>query len=270
MSSSSQNQNVSTTEFQCTICLTTPPPTLCAEIPLCSHVFCLSCLLSWSHVNPTCPLCKSPFTTLLVSRDLTGAPIPGPYTRHQTPPRIPETLALLLRVDWVSPREVLPPLHDLLPPTFVLPHPSIPVSPAPQYLHEEVEDELEHRFWEEEERQFDRLIRGRVLSNRRFGTNGYISAGRLHATPRAPATPHKILHPTASRDSGSGAGSADRQSVTPRPAGRKKKLKKKSREGIAAAARKKAEAEAAAAAAASAADAGVETDVETDVETETV
>lgn len=216
-----------------------------------------------------CPNCKTSFTYLLVHRDLTGAIVPGPFTARGTPPWIRESIALLQRVEWVQAREVFPPIHDLES-SFTLPPisspssavvASSPFSPAPHYLHEEFEDELESRFWEEEEKQFDRLMGSRVMSNRRFGANGYISAGRLRATPCPLPRTHK--QSAASSAAGpSAAHSARAEEVSKRRererksgqanasssgGGRKKKLKKKSREGMAQAARKKAEAEAAAA-----------------------
>eukprot|EP00177_Eucheuma_denticulatum_P006790 GFKZ01012342.1.p1 GENE.GFKZ01012342.1~~GFKZ01012342.1.p1 ORF type:complete len:314 (+),score=47.67 GFKZ01012342.1:381-1322(+) len=256
--------------FLCTICRDTCEVSLQTQIPTCHHTFCLSCVLSWTKVRETCPNCKNPFSTLLVHRDLTGSIVTGPYTASGTPPWVSESVALLRRVEWVQTREVLSPVQDIessftIPSQFSSPSVSqSSSSPAPHYLNEEFEDELESRFWEEEELQFDRLMSSRVMSNRRFGANGYISAGRLRATPRPPARGKK--HEARPGSSAAGAssahgtqvdnkakrsekhrkGSQNQGAASSSGGGRKKKLKKKSREGIAQAARKKAEAEAAA------------------------
>lgn len=259
--------------YVCTICRDTCELTLQTQIPLCHHSFCLSCLLSWTKVREICPNCKTSFTNLLVHRDLTGAIVSGPFTAQGIPPWVRESIVLLQRVEWVQTREVFSPIHDLessftLPPVSSSSSSSAVVasssfSPAPHYLHEEFEDELESRFWEEEEKQFDRLMGSRVVSNRRFGANGYISAGRLRATPRPPPRSHKqaaassaagpSMAQSTRADEGSKRRERERKSGqangSSSSGGRKKKLKKKSREGIAQAARKKAEAEAAAAAA---------------------
>lgn len=225
-------------------------------------------------------------------RDLTGAIAPGPATRYGTLPWIREHVALLQRVEWVQTREVLAPLQDLTDAITLAPARSeratttaaAGFSPAPHYLHEDVEDELESRFWEEEEKQFDRLMGSRVMSNRRFGANGYIASGRLRATHRqrlATQTRKKGAAAAGSSSAMAGGGTQDvgglRRELKKKGdgwtdadtgagagagasggggGGRKKKLKKKSREGLAAAARKKAEAEAEAAAAQHAAGAG--------------
>lgn len=215
----------------CTICVDTCDPSMRAIIPACDHTFCLSCLLSWASVRAVCPNCKSPFSNLLVHRDLTGAIAPGPATATGEPPWILESLPLLRRATWVHLREVMPPLHDAQS-LFTLPsyrtEPHVTASSAPHYLNEEVEDELENQFWEEEEMQY-RQLSGRVMSNRRYGSNGYISAGRMRATARVPG---KNSHAGAASSSAQTRKNSGQQTAS---TGRKKKLKKKSRAGIAAA-----------------------------------
>lgn len=54
----------------CPICLLLPP-----ESPSyldCYHCFCFSCIVQWSNINPTCPICKAPARRVLfdVTTDL--------------------------------------------------------------------------------------------------------------------------------------------------------------------------------------------------------
>ncbi|CAN8068728.1 unnamed protein product [Agarophyton chilense] len=147
---------------------------------------------------------------------------------------------MLRNFPWVQLTEIHSAKHDIeasfaLPPINAIVAPPQPSSSsAPHYSNEELEDELEHRFWEEEEKQYNRLMRSsKVVSNRRFGPQGYISGGRMSATPRPAPRPKKLLagssidvdsQPSSSKPPKSGSSS-----------GRKKKVKKKSRAGIAAA-----------------------------------
>lgn len=257
--------------FLCTICLDSTEVSLRAYLPDCQHSFCLSCVLSWAKVQALCPNCKAPFESLLVHRNVAGEIVAGPCTADGTLPWVQEHISILMEASWVETREVLPPLQDVensftLPP---LARDSVvsASSPAPLYSHEEIEDEYESLFWEEEDEQYQQLMGStRVLSNRRFGANGYISAGRLRATPHTSNNSKKPAGSSGAGALGSSAGRVRAQEVARRRAAdpasnqargagsssggaRKKKLKKKSREGIAAAARKKAEAEAAARAA---------------------
>lgn len=125
---------------------------------------------------------------------------------------------------------------------FVLPareirHGGVIGDGAVWYRDEEVEDEIEEGFWRDEEEQYERLVRGRVLSNRRFGANGYISAGRMAArrnnaggTTRNEGKKLNRYEEAAMRrkkkEGNAGTGSSA-------SGGRKKKMKKKSRQGIA-------------------------------------
>lgn len=230
----------------CTICVDTNESVVDrATIPACNHTFCLSCLLSWASVRETCPNCKASFTNLLVHRDLSGDVVPGPWTCHGQAPFIRESTVLLRRVKWVQLREVHSTQHDIQA-SFVMPQldstasgasaASSSSSVARHYLNEAVEDELEDRFWEEEQQQFDRLLGGtRVISNRRFGPTGYISSGRMSAKPRRPQPPKRLHLGSASASAGASASPKQQPTGSSSSGGRKKKVKKKSRAGIAAA-----------------------------------
>lgn len=218
-------------------------------VPVCGHTFCVDCLLSWATVRELCPNCKASFNSLFVHRDETGHPVCGPVTEHNQPPYLLQPTVMLRELPWVNLSEIHSAKHDIeasfaLPPIDALVAPPPPSSSAPHYSNEDLEDELEHRFWEEEEHRYNRLMRStKVVSNRRFGPQGYISGGRMRATPRPSASPaprsKKAMasssaaasaaaqfHPPASPTKPTRAGSTG---------GRKKKVKKKSRAGIAAA-----------------------------------
>lgn len=133
---------------------------------------------------------------------------------------------------------------------FVLPareiaHGGVIGEGAVWYRDEQVEDEIEEGFWRDEEEQYERLVRGRVLSNRRFGANGYISAGRMAArrnTATNAATTQSVKlnryeEAAMRRKKKEGTAGASGNST----GGRKKKLKKKSRQGIALAKKKEEE-----------------------------
>jgi len=57
----------------CNICWEAPVCEDQAMIPVCSHLFCTSCIVSWGLVNPTCPLCRKSFDSLLVRRNADGS-----------------------------------------------------------------------------------------------------------------------------------------------------------------------------------------------------
>lgn len=212
-----------------------------ATVPACNHTFCVNCLLSWATVRGLCPNCKAPFSHLFIHRDHFGQPVSGPPTATQQPPFLLLSSVLLCHLPWIQLSHIHSAKHDIEA-SFDLPRPQPQLtsspSSAPEYNSEDVEDEMEDRFWQEEETQYNRLMRSsRVISNRRFGPQGYISSGHMRATPRPiPCpTPHpaprlrKLLGDTSSASQQSFSSSASGSGS------RKKKVKKKSRAGIAAA-----------------------------------
>lgn len=152
-------------------------------IATCGHQFCAKCILSWAGVREECALCRAPFTSVLVRRDLSGEILST---------AVEESIALLRRAKWTCVQNVSPfnPFVDdfAQPPadaTFgFVPRQSTHVggpssrttTPAPYYQSEEVEDALERMFWDEEEKRFQQRMP--LMGNRRHGPNGYVRAGR--------------------------------------------------------------------------------------------
>ena len=171
---------------RCSICLQHPHDTHQSIVPSCGHGFCAKCVLSWSQVRSNCPLCKSAFSSLLVRRLLDGQVVTdGGWVEEPT--------ALLSRARWVHLNPVNNRVEEMQG-VFVHPHGSNEVGSSSsaysagttlsQWVDEEMEEEREKQFWEEEEREWEEHRRGvRWLGNRRFGQNGYVSAGRMMARP---------------------------------------------------------------------------------------
>ena len=53
---------------KCTICLETP--VFAAELGVCRHKFCLSCIDAWARISPTCPMCKAELVRVSFHRDI--------------------------------------------------------------------------------------------------------------------------------------------------------------------------------------------------------
>lgn len=248
----------------CTICCAPPDSSETATLPACTHSFCLPCILSWALADARrlCPNCKTPFPTLLTPHDAaTGAPLASSAEA---------AIDLLLAAPWCSADLTTPvPADEALSAAVSIPRPA-PLearrelaragasSGVAVYACEEVEDELEARFWAAREREDDRYdsvldgvdlaraSRRRVVGNRRNGAGGFVASGRLIAR----------VAPQADGAGPSGAGGENggmgKEPKVPREGGggkRKKKVKKNSRQGAAAAKAAKEAAKAAAAAA---------------------
>lgn len=56
------NSNQNNNDIVCSICLEKPSPL--ANINKCTHIFCFDCILKWSKISNTCPMCKSKFTKI--------------------------------------------------------------------------------------------------------------------------------------------------------------------------------------------------------------
>ena len=52
----------------CAIFLETP--VFRAELGVCRHKFCLSCIDAWARINPTCPTCKAELVRISFHRDI--------------------------------------------------------------------------------------------------------------------------------------------------------------------------------------------------------
>lgn len=224
----------------CTICADVPSdPYDVAVLPACGHAFCISCIASWVQVKPQCPNCKAPFCALFARRNLiTGLSIEGPCAPCGTPPHARLPIDALLAQPWVS--ALLTPLHSAkydiensfqFPPlTAVVPDSSQIAQQQQQqqqntatvYGDESFEDELEDQFWREEEQMHQSLMRSNlsrtVVSNRRFGDGGYVSSGRLRATPTRRAN-------AAAQRAAAGSSSAGSKNSTPQSSKKKKKKK---------------------------------------------
>ncbi|KAJ8907767.1 hypothetical protein NDN08_007872 [Rhodosorus marinus] len=59
----------------CSVCLGSPKEVDRGTLPACGHSFCLSCIVSWSRLQESCPLCKENFDTVLVRKDSRGKPL---------------------------------------------------------------------------------------------------------------------------------------------------------------------------------------------------
>lgn len=223
----------------CSICHEIPEKEEAATVEACSHTFCAACIVSWGSVRGVCALCRSPFTCLLVNRNLDGTPAEK---------AISEPVSLLVRAPWVNAVSITPDIDTFAPPPAdiePLP-PSGPLgrvhapapSTAPYYASEDVEDILEDLFWAEEEKNFGNFGMGwepngsssrRVVGNRPFGSNGFLSSGRRSARPNTKR------QAAAARSAAAAASSSSASSSTQAsPARRKKKVKKNSRAGKAA------------------------------------
>lgn len=164
-------------------------------------------------------------------------------------------------MSWVQLREIHSAQHDIehafeLPPRQPYDARALAMADAsaaaPRIMNEELEDELEDRIWEEEEKNYAHYMRGgsRVISNRRFGQHGYIASGHMRAKAKGPQRGKRFGNSGAgSSQSHTAAGGKRNKNSQAKPTnggGRKKKVKKNSRAGIAAAAAAKAAAEEAA------------------------
>ncbi|KAJ8907766.1 hypothetical protein NDN08_007871 [Rhodosorus marinus] len=58
---------------ECNICWEAPVREEQAMVSVCKHLYCTSCIVSWGLVNPTCPLCRKTFNSLLVRRTAEGS-----------------------------------------------------------------------------------------------------------------------------------------------------------------------------------------------------
>ncbi|XP_015873671.3 uncharacterized protein LOC107410716 [Ziziphus jujuba] len=147
----------------CAICLDKILLPEIAFVKGCEHAYCVTCILRWATYsqNPTCPQCKNPFEFLNIHRSLDGSIQDYMFE---------ESVCLLLRATWFKPLIV----ED----------------------HKDVYDDLDVYDYLEDYCEYDDLDEvddldeaylnnssSLRIGNRRWGYNGYISAGRQEARP---------------------------------------------------------------------------------------
>lgn len=176
----------------CTICWEVPERHGACIVPVCGHHFCVDCLLSWAAVKRCCPNCKERFDALLVHRDPASGDICGDE-------RVVD-VDTLQHCKWVTLHELEPIVEDIAAAfNYVRVSPeerrreaqrSSEATGVPNYACEELEDAAEERFWANELSSYDaydedsyfRLARrSRLMGNRRYGVNGYMSSGHMVA-----------------------------------------------------------------------------------------
>ncbi|KAL3653325.1 hypothetical protein CASFOL_003006 [Castilleja foliolosa] len=134
----------------CAICLNKILLQETALVKGCEHGYCVTCILRWASCKkqPTCPQCKTPFNFLNIHRSLDGS-------LHDY--MFEESVCLLLRASWFNPlieveKEELSIIED--------------------YHNYDYDDEF-----------YFGSSSGLRIGNRRWGDNGYVSAGRQEVRP---------------------------------------------------------------------------------------
>lgn len=176
-------------QFSCPICYVDEVPENDQLIlPECGHRFCAHCILTWSTVRSTCPLCKGSFEAALVRRALDGTPLaPGTWRL--------EPLALLRRAPWLvensfgaalasadeanGPGSVAGALTP--PPWYSVESTAINFETAVE--QDDAEEAREQAFWEQEAYEAELQATPFLIGNRRFGAGGYIRGERLYGRP---------------------------------------------------------------------------------------
>mmetsp|Transcript_19929 Transcript_19929/g.38013 ORF Transcript_19929/g.38013 Transcript_19929/m.38013 type:complete len:271 (-) Transcript_19929:328-1140(-) len=142
----------------CAICLDAIPLEDTAVVKGCGHVYCACCILTWATFHkdaPRCPQCKNHFNYLYLYKNLDGSLCDC---------LLEESVTLLLRARWFQGK------------TRVA-------------LEEDERDDDDAHDDEEDEYLFPRGRRV-VLSNRRWGGNGFVSSGHRRARAvQPPARP---------------------------------------------------------------------------------
>lgn len=153
----------------CAICLDDIELQDTALVKGCEHAYCVNCILQWAtyHEHPKCPQCKHPFETLSVHRALDGS-------LHDY--MLEESVCLLVRAQWFKPLVVehQDDTYDELDEIYYYQY-------QYQYEYEEEEDDLDDVYYHNSS-----TVR---IGNRRWGDNGYISAGRQEARPVLRSSP---------------------------------------------------------------------------------
>eukprot|EP00210_Caulerpa_lentillifera_P002570 g2465.t1 len=151
-------------ECFCPICLQDVDKNSIATIPSCGHSYCVYCIVQWAEekLEPTCPQCKKKFDSLFLYRKLDGS---------ISSESIQESICLIQRAHW-----------------FIT-HKSR-VAMVNQFDPGHVEDEdwdddyfTGNEIDDVEDFYFSNAAGSAriVLSNRKFGKNGYVRSGRVFA-----------------------------------------------------------------------------------------
>ncbi|XP_059665395.1 uncharacterized protein LOC132311499 [Cornus florida] len=158
----------------CAICLDKIALQETALVKGCEHAYCVTCILQWAtyREKPTCPQCKHPFESLNIHRSLDGS-------IHDY--MFEESVCLLLRASWFKPLVVE--YHE-------------EVDDGDAYLFYSYEYEYEDEDDDPDEVYYSSSSNLRI-GNRRWGDNGYVSAGRQEARP--------VIHRPNTQDSGAGS-----------------------------------------------------------------
>ncbi|KAJ8543852.1 hypothetical protein K7X08_025470 [Anisodus acutangulus] len=140
----------------CAVCLNKIVLQETALVKGCEHAYCVTCILRWATYKeePTCPQCKHPFEFLYIHRSLDGSLQDYMFE---------ESVCLLLRASWFKPliveekAEIDDDMDDL-------------------YMYDDAEVDFAEDYF------IGSSPRLRI-GNRRWGDNGYVSAGRQEARP---------------------------------------------------------------------------------------
>jgi hypothetical protein len=172
----------------CAICLNQIPVAELAQPEGCEHFYCTGCILHWAVYKdkPWCPQCKAPFTSLLTYRTLDGE-------LHDYPCK--ESVCLLTRAHWF--RDYLKEREQALASAA-----AARTAAGSAYQEGSIIEEADYqdysRYYDEYdqdnevENYYFSSAAGRarvVIGNRRYGPNGYLSAGRMQAQPTPPSAP---------------------------------------------------------------------------------
>ncbi|CAN4119760.1 unnamed protein product [Withania somnifera] len=140
----------------CAVCLNKIVLQETALVKGCEHAYCVTCILRWATYKeePTCPQCKHPFEFLYIHRSLDGSLQDYMFE---------ESVCLLLRASWFKPliveerAEIDDDVDDL-------------------YMYDDAEEDFAEDFFSSSSSRLR-------IGNRRWGDNGYVSAGRQEARP---------------------------------------------------------------------------------------
>ena len=166
----------------------------------------VTCILQWATSRPdaTCPTCKTPFTCLLVHRDVDGSLCDSP---------ISETVSFLARAPWyVNWAREQSQIHELTRQHAVFRSVEAAESErSPLALaQEEWAEEAMYTYFEEEyddDGMDDFVVTGgsrTTFGNRRWGEGGYVSSGRRRAQPVQPRRGKGSVKGRAQGGAGSG------------------------------------------------------------------
>ncbi|KAL3621965.1 hypothetical protein CASFOL_034161 [Castilleja foliolosa] len=137
----------------CAICLNKIVLQETALAKGCEHAYCVTCILRWASCKkqPTCPQCKTPFNFLNIHRSLDGS-------LHDY--MFEESVCLLLRASWFNPL----------------------VEVEKEEL-DKIEDYHNYDYDDDEDEFYFGSSSSLRIGNRRWGDNGYVSAGRQEVRP---------------------------------------------------------------------------------------